>query len=108
MLRGRVKWFAVDKGYGWLETDNGGLDHFIHINQRRRVLIDVNGIAFGTAPMEGDRIPKEGDAIIFESGMLPGKSQPQAMPWAFASELEVPFRRVSQVFIDGMRLLGLA
>ncbi|MGC8489706.1 MAG: cold-shock protein, partial [Clostridia bacterium] len=28
-MQGRVKWFSADKGYGFLESDEGG-DVFVH------------------------------------------------------------------------------
>jgi len=50
-MRGRVKWFSADKGYGFLESDEGG-DVFVHysaiagdgfrtLNQGERVEFEV-------------------------------------------------------------------
>ena len=33
MERGRVKWFNAEKGYGFLEREDGGHDVFVHFRQ---------------------------------------------------------------------------
>jgi len=36
MTTGTVKWFNVQKGYGFIAPDNGGSDAFVHISAVER------------------------------------------------------------------------
>lgn len=45
---GTVKWYAMDKGYGFIIPDNGGQDVFLHASELTRAGIP--------AVKEGDRV----------------------------------------------------
>ena len=40
MDTGTVKWFNADKGYGFIGTENGGDDVFVHITDVKRAGLD--------------------------------------------------------------------
>lgn len=62
-VNGTVKWFNSDKGYGFIEQDNGGKDVFVHYRQ-----INSNGY---------DRVSlNEGQKVTFDIGE--GEKGPQA------------------------------
>jgi CspA family cold shock protein len=58
--QGTVEWFNESKGYGFLKTDNGGDDVFIHQSQIQ---------------MDGYRTLKEGQRVEFTRGSRQGRTQ---------------------------------
>lgn len=50
-LRGTVKWFNDEKGYGFIKPDDGGRDIFVHHTAIK---------------MEGFRTLKDGERVEFE------------------------------------------
>ncbi len=62
-VNGTVKWFNSDKGFGFIEQENGGKDVFVHYRQ-----INSNGY---------DRVSlNEGQKVTFTIGE--GEKGPQA------------------------------
>ena len=51
MAQGRVKWFNPDKGFGFIEQDDGGPDAFVHHSE-----IEMTGYR---ALEEGQRVSYE-------------------------------------------------
>jgi CspA family cold shock protein len=45
MATGTVKWFNEQKGYGFIQPDNGGKDVFVHISAVERS--DLRGLVEG-------------------------------------------------------------
>jgi CspA family cold shock protein len=60
IMLGRVKWFNPEKGYGFIERDDGG-DVFVH---------------FSAIQTEGFKTLNEGDQVEFE--VVEGQRGPQA------------------------------
>lgn len=50
MSKGKVKWFNTEKGFGFIEQEDGGDDLFVHINE-----------------VNGDHL-KEGDTVEYVVG----------------------------------------
>lgn len=50
-MEGRVKWFSAEKGYGFIEREDGAGDVFVH---------------FTAIQSEGFRTLNEGDRVEFE------------------------------------------
>ena len=59
MATGTVKWFNSQKGYGFIQPDDGGKDVFVHISSVERA--GMNGL-------------NEGQKIKYEVAMDRGKS----------------------------------
>ncbi len=47
MAAGKVKWFNYNKGYGFIESNDGGKDVFLHISAVEQA--GIQNIAEGTA-----------------------------------------------------------
>ncbi len=63
VVNGTVKWFNDEKGYGFIQQENGGADVFVHFRQ-------VNNDDGGRVTLA------EGQAVTFEVGE--GQKGPQA------------------------------
>jgi CspA family cold shock protein len=63
MPTGTVKFFATDKGFGFIAPDGGGADVFVHISEVER---------------SGMRGLQEGQKVSFETKMDPRKGKPNA------------------------------
>ncbi len=59
-MEGKVKWFNAEKGYGFIESDEGG-DVFVH---------------FSAIQSEGFKTLEEGQSVEFE--VVEGNRGPQA------------------------------
>ena len=55
MITGTVKWFNSEKGYGFIQPDDGGKDVFVHFRQ-------VNNPGFGRVELQ------EGQKVQFTIG----------------------------------------
>lgn len=49
MPRGKVKWFSVDKGYGFIEPSDGSKDVFVHRN-------NVESLGWDEGLREGEEV----------------------------------------------------
>jgi CspA family cold shock protein len=59
MAKGTVKWFNSQKGFGFIQPDDGGKDVFVHITAVERA--GMSGL-------------NEGQKVNFEVGMERGKA----------------------------------
>jgi len=62
-VNGTVKWFNSEKGYGFIQQENGGDDVFVHFRQ-------INNTGYGRVSLE------EGQKVSYEVGE--GQKGPQA------------------------------
>ncbi|BBG65733.1 cold shock protein CspA [Hydrogenimonas sp.] len=63
LINGTVKWFNSEKGYGFIQPDDGGKDVFVHFRQ-------INSTGFGRVSLD------EGQKVTFSIGQ--GEKGPQA------------------------------
>jgi len=63
LVNGTDKWFNSEKGYGFIEQENGGKDVFVHFRQ-------INNTGYDRVSLE------EGQKVTFEVGE--GEKGPQA------------------------------
>lgn len=66
-MKGRVKWFNSEKGYGFITPDDGGRDVFAHYTgikqegKNRRDLADGDAVEFTV--QQSDKGPKAMDIV---------------------------------------------
>jgi len=63
LVNGTVKWFNSEKGYGFIEQDDGGKDVFVHFR-------NINNSGYGRVNLE------DGAKVSFE--ITQGEKGPQA------------------------------
>jgi len=63
LVNGTVKWFNSEKGYGFIEQDNGGKDVFVHFR-------NINNSGYGRVNLD------DGQKVSFE--ITDGEKGPQA------------------------------
>ncbi len=63
LVTGTVKWFNSEKGFGFIQPDDGGKDLFVHYKQ-------INSTGYGRVSLE------DGQKVTFEVGE--GQKGPQA------------------------------
>jgi cold shock protein len=63
MVQGTVKWFNAEKGYGFITSEDGSPDVFVH---------------FSAITAEGYRSLDEGQTVEFDVTQGPKEPQPQA------------------------------
>ncbi|MFE3430639.1 cold-shock protein [Streptomyces sp. NPDC059164] len=65
MATGTVKWFNTEKGFGYIEPDDGGNDVFVHFNaitgDQFRDLTEGQRVSFGIE--EGSRGPMATEVV---------------------------------------------
>lgn len=49
MQQGKVKWFDVEKGYGFIEPEDGGKDVFVHRN-------NVENLGYNQGLEDGEKV----------------------------------------------------
>lgn len=52
MQRGRVKWFSIEKGFGFIEPNDGSKDVFVHRN-------NVAGLGWDEGLRDGEEVEFE-------------------------------------------------
>lgn len=63
-MKGTVKFFNTQKGFGFIAPEGGGNDVFVHVSELQRSGLD--GL-------------NEGDRVTFETKMDPKKGKPNAV-----------------------------
>jgi CspA family cold shock protein len=58
-MQGIIKFFNLEKGFGFVSPSNGGQDAFVHIVQLPVIGVDKRGRKIYRIPREGERVSFE-------------------------------------------------
>ena len=93
MGTGVVKWFDSAKGYGFIQSNEGGSDLFVHftniVGDGFRSLVENDTVEFQSA--EGRRGPEALNVVLVERASEPAPMHRPAP--VFAARVEAPVRR---------------
>jgi len=69
LVSGSVKWFNEEKGYGFIQQENGGADVFVHFSainsgDRRRSLVEGQKVTFEIG--EGQKGPQAENVTVID------------------------------------------
>lgn len=82
-MRGIVKYFNPNKGFGFIQNSDGA-DFFFHIKGYRIFETKKGSTAFTQAAPK--QTPKEEDSVVFVEGV--GQKGPKAECWTFVADLK--------------------
>lgn len=71
-MKGKVKWFSAEKGYGFIH-DEGGVDRFVHVQAINGADLPANGAQVEFDPDEGKRGPRAINVTITDQGEAKAK-----------------------------------
>ena len=100
MIKGKVKFFNKDKGFGRIVAELNGqvTEVFFHIYNRRAAVIGECGVTFGGKRFMERAITVQGETIFFELGPADNASMPdQAKPWMHAEDYYRAVRTMAQL-----------
>jgi cold shock protein len=62
---GTVKWFSINKGYGFIQPENGGPDMFVHANAVQRA--GLRGLTEGQRISYGEQLDPRRNRLSAEN-----------------------------------------
>ncbi len=99
LMRGTIKWYNAEKGFGFISPEGGGGDVFLHVSTLRKIGLECieDGVTVSFTVSQGQKgMQAERVVDVDESTVSPAASQPRQATGKFGRRRHSPLDSVGE------------